>query len=144
MYNQIVILGIMISILFTEFTGFSPAGLIVPGYIALCLRTPQRVLYTILVAFLAWGVSKILSNYIILYGRRRFAIMIILSFCLDALIGRIVSSVPIPSLIGILVPGIMASEFEKQGILRSLFSLGIVVGIIALIMLSCGISIYRI
>lgn len=141
MYNQIIVLGVIISILFTEFTGLSPAGLIVPGYIALCLRTPERVFYTLGVAFLAWGLSRILNNFLILYGRRRFAMMIILSFFIDLLFGKFVTQVPVPSMIGILVPGIIASEFEKQGILRSLLSLGIVVGIIVLIMLLCGISV---
>lgn len=141
MYNQIIVLGVVVSILFTEFTGISPAGLIVPGYLVLCLRTPQRLFYTFLVALLAWGVSRLLSNFIILYGRRRFAVMIILSFCIDLLIGCLVTEVAVPSLIGILVPGIMASEFEKQGVVRSLFSLGIVMGIIAIIMMICNISV---
>ena len=140
MYNQIIVLGVVVSILFSELTGLSPAGIIVPGYIALCLSTPQRLIYTLLVALLAWGASRLLSNFIILYGRRRFAVMIILSFCIDLLIGSIMTEMAVPGLIGILVPGIMASEFEKQGVVRSLFSLGITVGIIALIMLSCGIS----
>ncbi|MDR7870234.1 MAG: poly-gamma-glutamate biosynthesis protein PgsC [Tissierellaceae bacterium] len=141
MYNQIIVLGVIISIFFTELTGLSPAGLIVPGYIVLCLRTPQRVFYTLLVAFLAWATSRVLNNFLILYGRRRFAMMIILSFFIDLLLGNFVTKIPVPSMIGILVPGIIASEFEKQGILRSLISLGIVVGLIVLIMLLCGIPI---
>ena len=143
MYNQIIILGIIVSILFTELTGLSPAGLIVPAYIVLCLKTPERLIYTLLISFLAWGFGKILNNFIILYGRRRFAVMIILSFIIDFLIGHIFTSISPPSMIGILIPGIVASEFEKQGILSSLFSLGIVVGIISLIMLSCDIPVFR-
>lgn len=141
MYNQIIVLGVVVSIIFTELTGLSPAGIIVPGYIALCLRTPERVIYTIVVALLAWGTSKVLNNFIILYGRRRFAIMIILSFSIDFSLGFIINGLPMPSLIGILVPGIMASEFEKQGVFRSLFSLGITVGIIGLIMTIFGVSV---
>lgn len=141
MYNQIIVLGVVMSILFSELTGLSPAGVIVPAYITLCLRTPQRVIYTLMVALLAWGISKLLSNYIILYGRRRFAVMIILSFCIDAIIGGIMAEAPIPSLIGILVPGIIASEFQRQGVIRSLFSLGIVVGMISIILMICGIPV---
>lgn len=144
MYNGIILLGILVSILFTELTGLSPAGLIVPGYIALCLRTPERVIYTLVIAFLAWGASKVLNNFIILYGRRRFAMMIILSYFIDAIIGQAITQIPVPSLIGILVPGIMASEFEKQGIIRSLVSLGITVGIISLIAFICGYSLFKI
>lgn len=142
MYNQIVAVGIVVSILFTEITGLSPAGLIVPGYIALCLNTPERVIYTVVVALLAWGVSKILNNFIIIYGRRRFAVMIILSFCIDLLLGYLIETMIRPSLIGILVPGIIASEFEKQGVIKSLLCLGIVVGIISQIMLIFRITVF--
>lgn len=144
LYNQIIILGIVVSILFTELTGLSPAGLIVPAYIVLCLNTPERLIYTLLVSLLALGLGKILNNFIILYGRRRFAVMIILCFFVDFLIGHVFALISTPSMVGIIIPGIIASEFEKQGIFRSLISLGIVVGIISLIMLSCDISVFRI
>lgn len=144
MYNRIVVLGVMASILFTEITGLSPAGIIVPGYIVLSLRTPRRVLYTIIVALLAWGISRILSNFVILYGRRRFAMMIFIAFFIDLSLGYTIKDWGIPSMIGILVPGIMASEFEKQGVFKSLFSLGIVVGIISLVLISLNIGVFAI
>lgn len=144
MYNQIIIIGIIVSILFTELTGLSPSGLIVPAYIVLCLRTPERVIYTFIIAFIAWIISKLLNNFVILYGRRRFAMMIILAFFIDAIVGKFFTLLTVPSMIGILIPGIMASEFEKQGMLRSMFSLGIVVGIISIILSGCGISVFSI
>lgn len=144
MYNQIIILGVVVSIFFSELTGLSPAGIIVPGYIALCLHTPQRIFYTLAVALLACGANRLLSNFIILYGRRRFVVMIILASCIDAIIRCLIDGMALPSFIGIIVPGIIASEFEKQGIVRSLISLGITVGIISLILLGCGISVLRI
>ena len=72
MYHEIVLIGVAVSLLFTELTGFSPAGLIVPGYIVLCLQTPVRIVYTLVIALLAWGGGKLLGNFMILYGRRRF------------------------------------------------------------------------
>ena len=36
MYNQIILLGVVVSMIFTEITGLS-AGLIVPGYLVLAL-----------------------------------------------------------------------------------------------------------
>ena len=44
-------------------------------------------------------------------------------------------------LIGCLVPGIIAQEFERQGIWPSLLSLGIVTGILALVMLWFGLPV---
>ena len=139
MYYEVVVLGVIISIIFSEITGLSPAGLIVPGYIALCLRTPNRIVYTLLVALAAFLLIRLLSNYIILYGRRRFAVVIFLTFAIDALIfGTYLLAAP-HSIIGVLVPGITANEFDKQGVARSLLSLGCVVGVIVLIMFAMNV-----
>lgn len=141
MYHNIVLLGVVISILFYELTGFSPAGLIVSGYIVLCLQTPNRIAYTLLVVFITWGVAKLLSNRVILYGRRRFAVMILISFAINLIIEASGIFGASPGLIGCLVPGIIAQEFERQGILPSLLSLGIVSGMLALIMLAFGLPV---
>lgn len=141
MYHEIVLLGVILSILFYELTGFSPAGLVVPGYLALCLQTPVRIFYTLLVVLLTWGAAKLLARWVILYGRRRFAVMILLSFAVNLLIERSGLLGTSPGLIGCLVPGIMAQEFERQGILSSLLSLGAVTGMIALVMLWHGLPV---
>ncbi|MBQ2738711.1 MAG: poly-gamma-glutamate biosynthesis protein PgsC [Oscillibacter sp.] len=142
MYHEVVLAGVAISLLFSELTGLSPAGLVVPGYIALALQTPRRVAYTLLIALLAWGAAKVLSRWMILYGRRRFAVLILLSFLLNE--GIIASGLlPYdPGMIGVLVPGIMANEVEKQGLAKSLLSLGVVVGILVLLMMWKGMRVF--
>ena len=54
MYDQIILLGVLVSLAFTELTGLS-AGLIVPGYLALCLESPQRIAYTLALSLCAWS-----------------------------------------------------------------------------------------
>ena len=112
MYHEVVLAGVAVSLLFSEFTGLSPAGLVVPGYIALSLQTPVRVVYTLLIALIAWGVARVLSRWMILYGRRRFAVLILLSFLINALIVRSGLLPYDPGMIGVLVPGIIANEVE--------------------------------
>ncbi|MEG1774053.1 MAG: poly-gamma-glutamate biosynthesis protein PgsC, partial [Oscillospiraceae bacterium] len=136
MYNEIIVLGVVVSLLYAELTGLSPAGLVVPGYIALCLKTPARIAYTLVVVLITWGLARLLGNVMILYGRRRFAVMVLLSFAVSFLLGNSPLLPYDPGVIGCLVPGIIAQEFEKQGILKSLVSLGIVVGILSLAMLA--------
>ena len=138
MYHEIVLIGVAVSLLFTELTGFSPAGLIVPGYIVLCLQTPVRIVYTLVIALLAWGGGKLLGNFMILYGRRRFAVMILLAFTIDLILPYD------PGIIGVLVPGIIANELERQGAVKSLMSLAVVVGILALIMMGMGMQVFRV
>lgn len=138
MYYEIVTAGVIISLIFVELTGISPAGLIVPGYLALSLQTPWRIVYTLAVALLAWGAARLLGNWMILYGRRRFAVLVILSFFLDLLITRLGLLPYDPGMIGVLVPGIAAQEMEKQGVVKSLAALAVVVGILALVMAGQG------
>ena len=134
MYHEIVLIGVAVSLLFTELTGFSPAGLIVPGYIVLCLQTPVRIVYTLVIALLAWGGGKLLGNFMILYGRRRFAVMILLAFTIDLIIASSEILPYDPGIIGVLVPGAV----------KSLMSLAVVVGILALIMMGMGMQVFRV
>ena len=142
MYHEIVLAGVAISLLLSELTGLSPAGLVVPGYIALSLQTPRRAVYTLLIALLAWAAARLLSRWMILYGRRRFAVLILLSFLLNELIITAGLLPYDPGMIGVLVPGIIANEVEKQGMLRSFLSLSIVVAILVLLMMWKGMVVF--
>ncbi len=139
---DIIIIGVLVSLVYFELTGFSPSGLVVPGYIALCLSTPQRVVYTLAVVFLTFGLAKALSCVIIMYGRRRFALVIVLSYVIHHIILAFGFFTYNPGIVGVLVPGIMAQEFEKQGVVNSLVSLGIVLSVIVLIMFWNGIPVF--
>ena len=138
MYHEIIVAGVAISLIFAELTGLSPAGLIVPGYIALSMQTPHRVVYTLAVAVAAWGCARLLSRWMILYGRRRFAVLVLLAFAIDTAVSSLGLLPYDPGLIGVLVPGIMVQEMEKQGLVKSLLSLAVVVGILVLIMMWQG------
>ena len=142
MYQDIVLAGVAISLIFSELTGLSPAGLVVPGYIALALQTPRRVVYTLLLALAAWAVTKLLSRWMILYGRRRFAVLILLSFFLNVAVTKSGLLPYDPGMIGVLVPGIIANEVEKQGAVKSLLSLSVVVGILVLLMMWQGMRVF--
>ena len=142
MYHEVVLAGVAVSLLFSELTGLSPAGLVVPGYIALSLQTPRRGLYTLLIAILAWGTARLLERWMILYGRRRFAVLILLSFVINEVIVRAGILPYDPGMIGVLVPGIIANEVEKQGVLKSLLSLAVVVGILILLMMWQGMRVF--
>lgn len=129
MYNEAIMLGILVSLLYTEFTGLS-AGLIIPGYLALYLNSPLRLGYTLAVAAAAVGLCHILSRMVILYGRRRFAIQMLLTFFLAELVdlsGFLPGGV---SVIGIVIPGIIAREFDRQGFRDTLLSMAVTTGFV--------------
>jgi len=136
---QAIGIGIVVSFGFYEIVGLSPGGIVVPGYIALFLDQPIRILVTLLVALLTYFITSKLSNYIILYGRRRFLTMVLIGFLLKWLIEEIIIKIPISGIelrsIGYIIPGLIANEMRRQGILPTIYSLVIVSIIVRLILL---------
>jgi len=139
MIYQAIGIGVMVSFVFYEMVGFSPGGIVVPGYVALFLDQPIRILVTLLVALLTYFAVKILSNYIILYGRRRFLAMVLIGFLLKWLIEEIIITMPISGVelqsIGYIIPGLIANEMRRQGIFPTIYSLAIVSILVRLILL---------
>ena len=139
MIYQAIGIGIMVSFAFYEIIGLSPGGVVVPGYIALFLDQPLRILITLVVVLLTYFIVTKLSNYIILYGRRRFLAMVLIGFLLKWLIEEIIVKIPISGIelrsIGYIIPGLIANEMRRQGIFPTLYSLAIVAVIVRLILL---------
>lgn len=135
MYNQTILLGVIVSLIYTEITGLS-AGLIIPGYLALSLHSPMRLAYTLLVSLAALGLCHLLARVVILYGRRRFAVLILLTFLIGGLVGTL-DVVPV-SVVGVVLPGLIAREFDRQGVLNTLLSMAVTTGFTALCLLLLG------
>lgn len=130
MHDDLLVLGVLASVVFFELTQISPGGIIVPGYVAMLLDEPARVAMTITLSLTTWGAVRLLSEVVILFGRRRFAVFIIVSFLLRYLIGLTTVSVDlpgsVPAVIGYLVPGILAHEIDRQGAVKTLASMMLV------------------
>lgn len=121
MYDEIILLGVLVSLGFTELTGLS-AGLIVPGYLVLCLDSPRRIVYTLALSLCAVWLCRLIAQITILYGRRRFAVLLMLTYFLDLAL-RTVGLIPDGlSMIGVLIPGILSREFDRQGIADTLLA----------------------
>lgn len=131
MANDIIIFGIILSIIFYEITEISHGGLIVPAYIAFYINTPQRIIITIIAGILTFLIVKFISNHTIIYGRRKFALCIMISFMIRLILKYfniyIVNEYEIyilgGSVIGVIIPGIMAQEMDRHGIVRTVSSL---------------------
>jgi len=130
MILETLLIGLVLALLWADFTDVSPGGLIVPGYFALYLDRPLRVIATLAAALLALAVYKLLARHLILFGRRRFVLAV--------LIGAIVSQawfLVLPKLldapaglrvIGLIIPGILASNLARQNAAPTLASLAAV------------------
>lgn len=137
MYEQVVITGVLVSLLFAELTGLS-AGLVVPGYLALALHSPGRLVSTLVIALLSSLGCRLLSGYLILYGRRRFAVQLLFAFLFSALLGQVGPAMGIPDVVGVLIPGILAREIDRQGVCDALLAVAAVTAATALLALAAG------
>ena len=131
MANDIIIFGIILSIIFYEITEISPGGLIVPAYIAFYINDPQRISITIVAGILTFLIVKFISDHTIIYGRRKFAMCIMISFVIRLLVKYfniyIVNEYEVyilgGSIIGVIIPGIIAQEIDRHGVIRTVSSL---------------------
>jgi len=120
--------GIILSLLFTELTGLSPGGIIVPGYVAMCINQPFEILLTVAAALCVMIAVKLTSRFFFLFGRRRYALCLLLGILFKLVIEHFSLGLPMPGgrtdirLIGWLIPGIIASDMYKQGIPRTLLA----------------------
>ncbi len=113
-------LGLVISLVVSEVFGLASAGLVVPGYLALYLDQPGRLLATVGVALATWATVRFgLSRMVVLYGRRRFAVTVLVGYLLNAALEQTVMVLPTERLelraIGYIVPGLMANAALAQG-----------------------------
>ncbi len=125
-----IVVSIVFGFLFGEATGWLSGGLVAPGYLALYVDQPLRILMTWIAAMLALLVVKLLSRVTILFGRRRFMAFILTGILagalLDALTGRLFVGTPEMRAIGYVVPGLIANDSWKQGPWRTLLASAVI------------------
>ena len=142
MTANLVILGVLLSIIFYEITNISPGGIIVPGLLALYYRQVDRIIYTIIIAIIAYFIVKLLSRYFVIFGRRRFVLMIIISLFLNIILDLVLHSFSLSMLnltiVGYTIAGIIANDIYRQGLRRTIPALVIVTGLTILIGLLCA------
>ena len=116
-------IGLVVGFVLSELTGLSAGGLVVPGYLALYLDQPVRVASTIVVALLTYSIVLLLSRIMLLYGRRRFMASVLIGFGLTWLTAMLPGQIPFAradlQAIGHIIPGLIANEAAKCGVLRT-------------------------
>ncbi|MBT2601717.1 poly-gamma-glutamate biosynthesis protein PgsC [Peribacillus frigoritolerans] len=115
-----LVLGVTLSLIFSEKTGVVPAGLIVPGYLALVFDQWEIMLVILVISVVTYLiVTHGLSRWVILYGRRKFAAMMVTGICLKLLLDLVYPVMPFEIFefrgIGIIVPGLIANTIQRQG-----------------------------
>ena len=134
-------IGMCLSLILTETLGLTAGGVIVPGYIALYMHEPFKIIVTFFVSLTVLLIIRLLSNYIFIYGKRRLVLSLILGFFFGYL-SKIYLDSDLSS-IGNIIPGLLASWMDRQGALKTI-SVVIIIAVatrLILIVLSGG-SVY--
>lgn len=137
MQYELFFSGLLLSLLFIAVTGYYPGGIIVPGYLVLYSDQPLRITGTILAGLLAFLIYHLASRYLILFGKRRFVFLIlisaILSFSFSFLLPMIFPVSLELKMIGWVIPGLIANNFDRQGIVVTFSSMAIVLAVLLFI-----------
>lgn len=136
MIIELFLAGLIIGFLFYELTGYSAGGIIAPAYFALSVHAPLRIASTLLAAVIVWGAVILLSRAFIIFGRRRLMIAIILGFCVKLLLESIFEASNLTfydlSIVGYIIPGLIASEMVRQKPLPTAGAIAIVTTLVFL------------
>lgn len=134
-------LGLVVSLLLSELLGVASAGMVVPGYLALYLDSPLHLVATLLAAFLTYLAVRLAGRFIIVYGRRRTALAILLGYLTGAgcayLAARYAPSVEpgADPVVGYIIPGLIAIWMDRQGVLSTLLALTICSSVVRLVLI---------
>lgn len=145
MVELAIALGILLGLIGRELIGFSAAGLVVPGYLAVYLNQPLRLASTLGLALATWAAVRFgLARLVILYGRRRQAVAVLAGFLINALFEEGMRWLPPQPLdlraIGYIVPGLLASEALSQGVVPT-FAMTLLVAALVRILLALILSV---
>ena len=127
-------IGMVLSLFLTETLGVTAGGIIVPGYIAMNLENPERLVITFGVSIVTFLLIKLLSQYIMVYGKRRLVLALLIGFLLGYL-SRLENMVTAGlgttefMVIGNIIPGLIANWMDRQGVLRTISTVLITAGI---------------
>lgn len=129
--------GLAVSLMFSEVFGLAAGGMVVPGYFALYLGKPIDVLLTLACALATFLVVRLLSTFVIIYGKRRTVMMILIGFLLNSVFSllpvedALIKAGYTPDLengsamevIGYIIPGLVAIWIDRQGLVETLSAL---------------------
>ena len=137
MVQTAVVLSVILGFLSFELLGILSGGLVSPGYLAFYFDQPYRLFATLLLSVITCLIVKLLQHKIILFGRRRFMLTVLLGIFLAKVFELsffyIADVNQDMRIIGHIIPGLIANDMEKQGILKTLLMVITLAGIIWLI-----------
>ncbi|GAA0707407.1 poly-gamma-glutamate biosynthesis protein PgsC/CapC [Dactylosporangium roseum] len=112
-------IGLVFALLCYLTTNLSPGGMITPGWIALALiEDPLQAAIVVVMTVVTYFLTRLLQRLVILYGKRLFAAIVLLSVLLQMTVFVIVQR-DLPLLfahqtLGFVAPGLITYQLVRQ------------------------------
>ncbi|WP_433347751.1 poly-gamma-glutamate biosynthesis protein PgsC/CapC [Micromonospora sp. CA-111912] len=112
-------IGLVFALLCYLTTNLSPGGMITPGWMALALiEDPLQAAVIVVMTVVTYGLTLLMQRVVILYGKRLFAAIVLLSVFLQMTLFVIVQR-DLPLLfahqtLGFVAPGLIAYQLVRQ------------------------------
>ncbi|RKZ14545.1 poly-gamma-glutamate biosynthesis protein PgsC [bacterium] len=129
MIFQSIGLGLVVSLVFSEILGLAAGGLVVPGYIALYMDQPMRILGTVLASLVTYAFIRLVGRFVLLYGRRTMVFSVLAGFLFGYMTRHILVfndamqlgvDTSVVQSIGYIIPGLIAYWMMRQGVVETL------------------------
>ncbi len=131
-----IALALVYGFVLFELTGLTAGGLIAPGYFALTFDQPWRIGACLCVALSTLVLVRTLAFFALLYGRRRFLVCVLLGFALQWTFLILFMGAQLGQgrleVVGYIIPGLIASEMDRQGPAPTLLALLVLSGLVFL------------
>lgn len=140
MIELAIVIGVTISLISIEAFGLAAGGIIIPGYIALQLTEPDRIVGTLVIALTTFLLIKLISRVTFLFGRRQMVVGLLIGTILSIIshhymVFNTETSTAEFSAVGWVVPGLIAHWAANQGFVKTISMLSITSVIVRMIVI---------
>lgn len=138
MLVESIAIALVFGFILFELTGLTAGGLIAPGYFALTFDQPWLIGLCLCTALATMLLVRVLAFFAVLYGRRRFMVCVLLAFALQWTFLSLVMDTEMGQgsleVVGYIIPGLIASEMDRQGPALTLLALLVLSGLVFLML----------
>ena len=120
-----IVIGTVLSLIVDEVFGIQCGGYIVPGYLAMVCDDIACVLIVFALSLITYLIiNYVLPKFMILFGKRKFAVSLIVSIILKLATEMLFPMIPFASVtfrgVGAITPSRLANSYSRQGIIYTI------------------------
>ncbi|MCI6094727.1 MAG: poly-gamma-glutamate biosynthesis protein PgsC [Clostridium sp.] len=120
-----IVIGTVLSLIVDEVFGIQCGGYIVPGYLAMVCDDIACVLIVFALSLITYLIiNYVLPKFMILFGKRKFAVSLIVSIILKLAAEMLFPMIPFASVtfrgVGAITPSLLANSYSRQGIIYTI------------------------